>query len=117
MYAAWYFAPQSRFRALLMSPLLMALVLFAIQLPMSYGILERSLTYPVVQLSMDPAHPLSGAGPYFLLNKTDAGFVVWDRGAKRVLWLPGGSVQRAEIFTVENLFAPDQTPPPKGKAP
>lgn len=117
MYAAWYFAPLTRYRALLMSPLLMALVLFAIQLPMSYGILERSLTYPVVQLNMDPAHALSGAGPYFLLNKADGGFVVWDRGAKRVLWLPGNSVERAEIFTVENLFAPEQTPPPKGNAP
>lgn len=115
MYAAWYFAPPTRYRALLMSPLLLALVLFAIQLPMSYGILERSLTYPVVQLSMDPAHPLDGAGPYFLLNKTDAGFVVWDRGAKHVLWLPGGSVERAEISTVENLFTPE--PPPKEKTP
>jgi len=116
MCAAWYCAPLSRFRAFLMSPLLLALILFAIQLPMSYGILERSLTYPVVQLSMDSNHQLSGSGPYFLLSKTDGAFVVWDRGAKRVLWLPAGGVERAEIFTVGNLFAPDPALP-KGKVP
>lgn len=101
--AAWRVAAPWRFRAWLVAPFLLALVIYVVTLPMAYGALQRPVRYAVVTFSSDT--PV-GTGPLFLLAKSAEAFVVWDAAARRVVWVPAGSVKRAEIMGIGALFGP-----------
>ena len=104
IYLAWRLAPAWRHRGWLLAPLLLALALFAILLPMDYGVLERPISYPLVRITPNDGQAEIDQGPLFLMNKTDSGFVVWSATSRHVVWLPNSGIKRAEISSVENLF-------------
>jgi hypothetical protein len=94
-------------RAWLAAPFFAALLLYLVMLPMTYGVLQRQVRYPVILLAAK-ADVGAPKGTIFLLALTDRAFVVWDGGAKKVVWIPVESVKRAEIRAVENLFQREQ---------
>lgn len=103
-YLTWRTTLPWRGRAWLAAPSFIAAVLYLVLLPMDYGVLQRSITYPRITLMLDqqPAFPMSG--PLFLLNQTARDFVVWDASVRKVFWIPAGAVRRAELDGTYDLF-------------
>lgn len=98
MVAVW------RVRGWLITPFFAALSIYLVTLPMAYGVLQRPVRYPMVSLQAD-SDPVVAEGRLFLLSRADGAFIVWDARARRVVWVPSGSVKRAEIRGVEDLFS------------
>jgi len=91
-------------RAWLVAPSFIAAVLYLVLLPMDYGVLQRSITYPRITLTLDEKLVFPMTGPLFLLNQTARDFIVWDASVRKVLWIPAGAVRRAELDGTYDLF-------------
>lgn len=102
-YLAWRVAQPWRYRSWFISPLIAVSLLFVILLPMDYGVLQRPVSYPRIELAPDLRHE-TGRGVLFLMNKGSGEFVLWDESAKQLLWIPTSGLTGAEIKGVEDLF-------------
>lgn len=91
---------------LLLAPFVISFSLYALSVPMLYGVLVRPTRYPVVVLEPRSEAPAERAR-LFLLNKTDRELVLWDGSRRRVLWVATTDLRRAEVQGVESLFARD----------
>lgn len=113
---AWPTVARWRWRSWLIAPFLVSTGLFLLLLPMDYGVLQRPTVYPVIRLH-GAATTGNGTDTLYLLDKTDSEFIVWDSVARKVVWLPAGGLEKAEIVQIGNLFhtAAGATPPPGGK--
>lgn len=113
---AWPTVARWRSRSWLIAPFLVSMGLFLLLLPMDYGVLQRPTVYPVIRLHA-AATTGNGTDTMYLLDKTDSEFIVWDSIARKVVWLPAGGLEKAEIVRIGNLFhtAAGATPPPGGK--
>jgi hypothetical protein len=107
----WWIVMAWRWRGWLIAPFLVSVGLCLLLLPMDYGVLQRPTIYPVVHLVREAGGPATGTR-LFLINKSTGEFVVWDEAARKVAWIPAGSVSSAEIVEVRDLF--EARPPPKG---
>jgi len=116
-YIIWRVVLPWRWRVWFVAPSLVAAVFYLASLPMDYGVLRRPINYPRVVLTLDEKTVSSIVGPFFLLSKTGNDFVVWDASIRKLLWIPTGSVKRAEVGGVYDLFASvsDRQPAPQGK--
>ena len=113
-FVAWRIALPWSGRGWFVSPLVAAAAIFVILLPMDYGVLQRSISYPRIELTIE--HGESGSGAFFLMNRTGGEFVLWDQTARQLLWIPAGSVARADIRSVEDLFGPTPTKVSQGNS-
>lgn len=105
----WRITAPWHIRPWLTAPFMAALVLYVVTLPMAYGVLQRPVRYAVAAFTTEgTAAP--GAGLQFLLSRTNDAFIVWDAASRRVVWIPAGSVKRAEIRGIEELFGRAPTP-------
>lgn len=98
----WIVIAPGAWRRWTMAPVLVALALFTLLLPMIYGVLQRPVHYPVVELTLDGG-TLPG-GRLFLLSRRGGDFVVWSAEQRMLVWLPASAVRRADVRTVESLF-------------
>jgi hypothetical protein len=105
-YMTWWAVPPRRWRSWFVAPpLVAALLIYVISLPMDYGVLLRPIAYPRITLALDEKAAFAIAGPLYLLSKTANDFVVWDASVRKLFWIPSGSVKRAEVGGVYDLFA------------
>lgn len=99
----WWTVVAWKWRSWLIAPFIVSVFLCLLLLPMDYGVLQRPTIYPVVSLVR--AAPTSAKpARLFLINKTDAEFVVWDPATRKVGWIPVDAVSSAEIVQVRDLF-------------
>lgn len=101
---AWYVARRRSQRLLMVMPFLAVLGLYTVYLPMLYGVLVHptsynGITFPDAERVEKPA-----TSPFFLLQKTNDDFLVWDPTRKKVLWIPKTDVKSAEIGPGTALF-------------
>jgi len=102
--AAWHVTASLARRVALLTPFVIAVAMYTLYLPMAYGVLMRPTSYNIVALHFrDRSVDLPSL--FFLLSSTEQEFVVWDANLRRVLWIPKGEVNRAEIHRVQTLFA------------
>lgn len=104
-YLTWYTTLPWRGRVWYAAPSCLAAVLYLILLPMDYGVLQRSITYPRITLTPDDKASFPMQGPLFLLNQTPHDFVVWDASVRKLFWIPAATVKRAELDGSYDLFA------------
>ena len=98
--------PATRARTLaaaLAPPFAVILTLYVVTLPMAYGVLQRSVSYPLIAFFGSPDAVPDGDALFLLDRKAD-GFVVWNRNRRLVLWIPTVGLKRAEIRAVKPLF-------------
>jgi hypothetical protein len=83
-------------------------VVFAVSatfLPLVCGALALPNKFPQVLIRFE--HPAEMVGPtpgtMYLLNKTDAEFVLWDPHRRKVVWVPSRMLASAEIFESHTL--------------
>lgn len=110
--APWYW------RGWLITPFLVSLGMFLLLLPMDYGVLKRPTVYPVLNLTTDDgaaaADSDASGETLFLLDKTDGEFIAWNASARKVVWVPAGTVARAEIVRMHDLFGDPAVAAPAG---
>lgn len=102
---AWKVAETWRLRMLLTAPFVLAFLLSALLLPMSYGVLKRPARFPRIRVISDSTMLASARGELYLLDKTGDEFVLWESAGHRVLWVPRDQVKSAEIGQASFLFA------------
>lgn len=103
-YLTWRVTLPWRWHAWCVAPSFVATALYLILLPMDYGVLQRSINYPRIALTLDGKAPFAAAGPVYLLNKSSGEFVVWGASSRSLLWVPAASVRRAEVDGAFDLF-------------
>lgn len=86
------------------APCFFATGLYLILLPMDYGVLQRSINYPRIVLSVDEKTPFAVSGPVYLLNKSPNDFVVWAASTHQLYWVPAANVRRADVDGAYDLF-------------
>jgi hypothetical protein len=101
-YLTWHTTRPWRWRSWYVAPSFFAAALYLILLPMDYGVLQRSITYPRIALTLNEKFPMPG--PLFLLSRTEHDFVVWDGAIRKVFWIPTETVTRAELDGTYDLF-------------
>lgn len=103
-YLTWRVTLPWRWHAWCIAPSFFATALYLILLPMDYGVLQRSINYPRIALTLDEKAELAVTGPVFLLNKSSSDFVVWGAWSRKLFWVPASSVRRAEVDGAYDLF-------------
>lgn len=103
-YLTWRVTMPWRWHAWCIAPSFFATALYLILLPMDYGVLQRSINYPRIVLTLDDKTAFPVTGPLFLLNKSAGDFVVWGASARKLFWVPAASVRRAEVDGAYDLF-------------
>jgi hypothetical protein len=102
---ASYVTRRQRQRLLMVMPFLIVLVLCTIYFPILYGVLVHRMNYNVVTLvGVERIEKLIQSS-FFLLQKTNDDFLVWDSARKTVLWIQKNDVKVAEIGRGKALFA------------
>jgi hypothetical protein len=101
---AWHVTRRRSQRLLMVMPFLAVFVLYTVYLPMLYGVLVHptnynGITFPGAERIEQPA-----TSSFFLLQKTNDDFLVWDSARKTVLWIPKTDVKSAEIGPGTALF-------------
>jgi hypothetical protein len=109
---AWRVVAKWRLRAWLVAPFVLPLAIYVVTLPMAYGVMQRPVRYPLVTFA---GYESESEGRLFLLMRAGDAFVVWNEGARRVVWLPSGGVKRAEVRGVGDLFSGRTPGPPVAK--
>jgi hypothetical protein len=105
LFLAWEVSARWRLRLLYISPFVIIFLLYALLLPMLYGVLQRQIRLPVVEITLAEALLPDKPEKLFLLNKTEREFVLWEAATRRVLWVPAASVKLADIRQMEPLFS------------
>jgi hypothetical protein len=105
-YLTWRIALPWRWRAWCIAPCLFATLLYVFLLPMDYGVLQRSINYPRIALTLDEKAVFPVSGPTFLMNKSAGDFVIWGASSRKLFWVPAASVRRAEVDGAYDLFDP-----------
>ena len=103
-YLTWRITRPWRAHAWCVAPSFFATALYVILLPMDYGVLQRSINYPRIALTLDEKAAFPVTGPVFLLNKSSNDFVVWGASSRKLFWVPAASVKRAEVDGAFDLF-------------
>lgn len=109
---AWQTVAPWRRRGWLITPFLVSMGLFLLLLPMDYGVLKRPTVYPVLGIELkqdgDTAPAASATDTHhetwFLLDKTDSEFIVWNASTRKVVWMPVDALSRAQIVRMQDLF-------------
>jgi hypothetical protein len=109
-YLTWRITLPWRWRSWYAAPSFFAAALYLVLLPMDYGVLQRSITYPRIALTPGDKSKFPMTGPLFLLNQTAREFVVWDASVRKLFWIPADSVKRAELDGTYDLFDPARHP-------
>jgi hypothetical protein len=110
--------PWRRWRLWLVALPSVAVCFYGVSLLLDYAVLQKPVVYPRIVVTLTEPSPFWLNSPLFLLNKTTNDFVIWDSLARRLVWVPSGSVKRVEVVGVDDLFAfrPDaRTNPEKNK--
>lgn len=105
LFFAWRLTRTWRFRVYLLVPFAFVFVMFLISVPMLYGILIVSNTFPSIRVTTTGDDPASQSNQLYLLSKSDRAFILWDQDQRQVLWLPLGRVTHAEIGQSQPLFS------------
>jgi hypothetical protein len=104
-YLVWQVVlPWQRWRPWLVALPLVAVCFYGVSLLLDYAVLQRPVVYPRITVTLDEASPFIRGSPLFLLSKTANDFVIWDSLARRLLWIPSGSIKRVEVIGVDDLF-------------
>lgn len=118
-YLVWQVVrPWQRWRLWLVALPLVAVCFYGVSLLLDYAVLQRPVVYPRIKVTLAEESPFMLNSPLFLLSKTTGDFVIWDSLARKLFWVPSGSVKRVEVIGVDDLFAfrPDsRTNPEKNK--
>lgn len=103
--AAWFTAAVfQKARPWLAAPFIIVFALYTIFIPMAYGVLVRPTKYAVVSFQWKN-HPIAAStSTFYLLNKSDQEFVIWDRDQKKVLCISKDLVWGAQVSEVRPLF-------------
>lgn len=102
----WRITRPWRWHVWCIAPPFFATALYIILLPMDYGVLQRTINYPRIALTVDEKIPFPVSGPVFLLNKSSSDFVVWSASTRQLYWVPAANVRRADVDGAYNLFDP-----------
>jgi hypothetical protein len=103
--AAWYTAAVfQKARLWLVSPFIIVSVLYTIFTPMAYGVLVRPTKYAVVFLQWKDEPIAEAPSGFYLLNKSDREFVIWDRDHKKVLCISTDLVWGSQVSELRPLF-------------
>lgn len=105
---AWRVAEPWRLRLLLAAPFALAFLISLLLLPMAYGVLKRPARFPRIVADSESKMLKAVRGDLYLLDKTADEFVLWEAGARRVLWIPRDQVKSAEIGQARFLFAKER---------
>lgn len=104
--AAWYAtAVFQKARLWLVSPFIIVCILYTLFTPMAYGVLVRPTKYAVVSFSWKEEPIAAAPSGFYLLNKSDREFVLWDRDHKKVLCISKDLVWGAEVSELRPLFS------------
>lgn len=91
-----------RHQRLLLAPFVVGAATLMFLLPLTYGVIQRAIRYPRIDVTLvdKTAAPLQS--PLFLLSRTGNEFVLWSAPTRSVVWLPASAVSRAEVTSIEN---------------
>ena len=106
----WRLTSDWRLRVLWMSPFVIGFIVYTVSLPYVYGVLRHPINYPLVTICWSDEKSVQSSETFFLLNKTDNEFILWDFSHKKVLWIPTGAAKQVEITGIENLFSKKPKP-------
>lgn len=113
LYIVWHVTLNRRFRTLLVAPFVIIFWLYAVFLPMNYGVLLVKSEFPPISVESKQSSAAAGKGRFFLLNKTDKAFILWNVDARKIIWVPVGEIGAAEIDRGQPLWSkPKQTEKP-----
>lgn len=99
----WYISKNVKFRIILNLPFFMIFLLYLVFLPMDYGVMLIKSEFPLVTFITKKAEKFQQEN-YFLLNKTDKAFMLWDDANNKMMWVPVSEVARIDIGRNQPLW-------------
>lgn len=101
---AWLVCARWRYNFLALAPFAVVALLYIVQLPMLYGVLQKPVSFPAVHVTSNNELLKDAAQPLYLLGKTEREFVLFDGARRAVLWVPLSEVKGAQIGESARLF-------------
>lgn len=103
LYGAWRWSAAFRLRYLMRAPFVLVFVVYGVLAPLTYGVVRVPNEFSRIEI-LGVENP-RGAAPdtFFLLNKTDEAFLLWDALERSVLWVPVGAVRSARVGKRANV--------------
>jgi len=103
--AAWHATSIfQKVRLWLVFPFIIVSILYTIFIPMTYGILVRPTKYAVVSFNWKDRPIASAPSGFYLLNKSEREFVLWDPDNEKVLCVSRELVWGTQVRELRPLF-------------
>jgi hypothetical protein len=101
----WRLTRAWRWRAMATAPFAVVFAISATFLPLEYGtlVLPNKFAQVLIRFENPAAVAAVPQGMMYLLNKTDAEFVLWDPRRQRVVWIPNRTIASADISESRTL--------------
>jgi hypothetical protein len=87
-----------------MAPFIVQVLLYTMLLPMLFGVLYLRAEFPTVTVYLSGGALLEGGPVVYLLNRRDGEIVLYDSGARRVVWLPEERIERIIVNSVAPIL-------------
>lgn len=101
---AWRVTSPWKLRVILVSPFVIIFALYVLFLPMAYGVLILTAEFAPIEISSKNQMVSNQSRAFYLLNKTEKEFILWDSTSKKLFWIPTQEVKRAEILPSEPII-------------
>ena len=85
-----------------MAPFAIGAATLVFLLPMSYGVIQRPIRYPRIDVTLADKTVAPFSGPLFLLSRPNNDFVLWNAVDRSVVWLPSSAISRASVTSLDN---------------
>ena len=99
----WYISKNLKFRIILNLPFFMIFALYLVFLPMDYGVMLIKSEFPRISLTNKKTENVQQE-TYFLLNKSDKAFTLWDDSNQKTIWIPVAEVARIDVGPSQPLW-------------
>lgn len=101
---AWRVTSPWKLRVVLVSPFVIIFALYVLFLPMAYGVLILTAEFAPIEISSKNQMVSNQSRAFYLLNKTEKEFILWDSTSKKLFWIPTQEVKEAEILPSEPII-------------
>lgn len=103
LYGAWRWSAAFRLRHLMRGPFVLVFVVYGVLAPLTYGVVRVPNEFSRIEIVGLENTRGAAPGHFFLLNKTDEAFLLWDALERSVLWVPVGAVRSARVGDRANV--------------
>lgn len=100
---AWRVTSTLPLRVILVSPFMIVFIIYVLLLPMVYGLFRTPIEFSPIEISPTNRLVSKYSGTFYLVNKTDKEFVLWNRKNGKLLWIPKDEVSAASVGRSESF--------------